>query len=106
MTRAAMPTLPSRSRFEFFPHTDENIRRIDEFSMRWVLSSGATQISAENQSSARRGKRFAVFPKNVSSALQNGFHALKLFCRFPKMIRWPQIRPAAHPIWLYSLQDL
>src|SRR5437870_709110 len=100
MTRDAMPPLLSRSRFEFFPHTDENIRRIDEFAMRWVLSSGATQISAENQSAARRGKRFAVFPKNVSSAIQNVLRALELFCRFPKMSGWPQIRPAAHPIWL------
>jgi len=75
------------------PRREGNIRRIDEFEMRGFLSLGATQISAENQSVARRGNSFAVFAKNVSSAQQNALHALKLFCWFSKMSNCPQIWP-------------
>ena len=97
MTRDAMPSMLSRSRFEFLRAGREISAGLMSSRCGGFLSLGATQISAENQSVERRGKRFAAFAKNVSSAQQNVLHALKLFCRFPKMSNCPHIWPAAQP---------
>src|SRR5436309_2485125 len=93
MTRDAMPSMLSRSRFEFLRAGREISAGLMSSRCGGFLSLGATQISAGNQSVARRGNSFAVLAKNVSSAQQNALHALKLFCWFSKMSNCPQIWP-------------
>src|SRR6266516_2485430 len=93
MTQDAMLSYLSRSRFEFLRAGKEISAGLMSSRCGEFLSLGATQISAENPYVARRGNSFAVFAKSGSSAQQNALHALKLFCRFPKMSNCPQIWP-------------
>src|SRR5436309_2605862 len=93
MTRDAMPSYAFPIAIRVSPRREGNIRRIDEFAMRWVSLIGRDLNKRGNQSVARRGNSFAVLAKNVSSAQQNALHALKLFCWFSKMSNCPQIWP-------------